>query len=254
VRYDDPSNADADWNYRLGLVWRPRKETALKLLYGTAARAPNVYELFYTVPGATPFEPNPLLSLEHIQTAEIVWEQVVADHLKFTASAYRYEMKGLINQEIVDGALMFINIPPVKAHGLELEAEARFRDGVTMRGSLAMQATHSSGTGQDLTNSPRGLATVNLTVPLLRDRINAALEAQYVGSRRADLATVSGYTVANFTLRAFDAKKGYDASLSIYNLFGKRLFDPAGFDPSVPTRFEIEQDGTTVRAKLAYRF
>jgi outer membrane cobalamin receptor len=112
VRYDDPSNADADWNYRLGPVGRPRKETALKMLYGTAARAPNVHELFYTVPGATPFEPNPLLSLEHIQTAEIVREQVVADHLKFTASAYRCEMKGLINQEIVNGALMSINIPP----------------------------------------------------------------------------------------------------------------------------------------------
>jgi iron complex outermembrane receptor protein len=253
LRYDDLSDADSDWNLRLGLIYRPQAETALKLIYGTASRPANAYERDYSFPGASPFLANPGLGLERIKALEGIWEQGLGHNLKFTAIAYRYQMHGLINQQDVGGALQFQNLPTVTAHGLELELEGRWQDGLTARGSVATQSSHAPD-GLDLTNSPTTVAKLNILVPLIPRRLNAGFETQYIGSRRTDLGTIPGYGVSNVNLRWFDERAGYELALAVYNAFNERFYDPSGPDPALPNRDRLEQDGATWRLKFTTRF
>ncbi len=50
ARYDKVTGQDAQFSPRLGLIYRSSQKTVWKLLYGSAFRAPNVYESFYIFP------------------------------------------------------------------------------------------------------------------------------------------------------------------------------------------------------------
>lgn len=40
----------------------------------------------------------------------------------------------------------------------------------------------------------------------------------------------------------------------MFNLFDRKYSDPAAFDPALPTRDRLEQDGRTFRIKAIYHF
>jgi iron complex outermembrane receptor protein len=58
VRHDRYNQFGGTTNPRLGAVYRPWINTAFKLIYGTAFRAPNAWELYYN---ASPYVGNPAL-------------------------------------------------------------------------------------------------------------------------------------------------------------------------------------------------
>jgi iron complex outermembrane receptor protein len=98
LRYDHYSTFGGSLNPRVALIYNPFKQTALKLLYGQAFRAPNVYELFYQ-DGGTSQKPGSNLKPEKINTYEVVWEQYFAKNYRFTASGYYYKIGNLITQQ-----------------------------------------------------------------------------------------------------------------------------------------------------------
>jgi outer membrane receptor for ferrienterochelin and colicins len=53
VRYDHYSTFGGTTNFRAALIYHPFDKTNLKLIYGTAFRAPNLYELYYHDWGGT---------------------------------------------------------------------------------------------------------------------------------------------------------------------------------------------------------
>ena len=85
VRHDQYSTFGGTTNPRIALIYNPFEKTVLKLLYGRAFRAPNVYELYYQ--GAES-KVNPDLNPETIQTYELIWEQYLGIHLRGSASAF----------------------------------------------------------------------------------------------------------------------------------------------------------------------
>ena len=73
LRYDHYSNFGGTTNPRLGLIYHLFHPTTLKLLYGTAFRAPEPFEL---TPGYGPFYDDNLgLKPETIRSVEVVVEQ-----------------------------------------------------------------------------------------------------------------------------------------------------------------------------------
>ena len=210
MRYDHYSTFGGTANPRLGLIYNPWQKTALKLLYGTAFRAPNDYELYYYNPVQ---RSNPHLTPEHIRTTEIVFEQYVGNHLRFAASGYHYNITDLISEETVtaDGLIQFVNVNSVRTNGLEGEFEGKWAHGFDLEVNYAFQQAQDAQTGEALTNSPRHLANLNLSGPVIPGWISAGLDLHYVSSRYTLAGnTLSGFVVPNLTIFNQPLVKGFN--------------------------------------------
>lgn len=250
-RYDHYSTVGDAVNPRLALIYTPRPETALKLLYATAFRTPNAYELYYT---STDMKPNQNLKPEEITSHELVIEHQLQPNLRLTASAYYNQIRNLIDQVIdpADGLLMFQNTGQTKAKGVEFEAERAWADDTRLRASYAWQLSRDQGSGVELLNSPRHLAKLNYSVPLFDNKLRSGAELQYTGSRKTLAGgSAGGHAVANLTLTSQKLAQGLELSASIYNLFDRHYADPGR-----PEHLQdvIPQDGRNFRFKLSYRF
>lgn len=252
LRHDQYSTFGGATNPRVGLIYSPVEKTKLKLLYGQAFRAPNAYELFYELPGSA--KPNPYLQPETIRTYEAAVDQYIGGHLRLSGSGYAYRIKDLIVQQLdpADSLLLFQNAERVRSKGLEFEAEGKWRSGLEMRFSYAVQESRDEQTGLTLSNSPKHLGKTNLMVPLVTPKLLAGIEGQYMSPRKSIAGnTVGGFFIANLTLFAQRIAPGLDLSGSVYNVFDKRYADPGGQEL---VQTAIPQDGRSFRVKMAYSF
>ncbi|HUT34724.1 MAG TPA: TonB-dependent receptor [Planctomycetota bacterium] len=253
VRHDQYSTFGGTTNPRVSLIYHPFAGTTLKALYGRAFRAPNAYEMHYHDNGYSQ-KANPSLQPETIDTFELVLEQRLTEHLRLAASAFAYSMQDIVTQQVdpADDLLVFQNAGGARARGVEAELAGNWPSGLRGRLGYAFVRAEDEETGERLVNSPAHLARLNVSVPLVRDRLFASAELQYTSRRRtvAD-AHVAGFCVANFTLYARNLFKGLDASLSVYNLFDKRYADPGSTEH---LQEALEQDGRTFRLQLTKRF
>ena len=251
VRYDHYSTFGGTANPRLGLIYNPWQKTTLKLLYGTAFRAPSDYELYIYNPAQ---RPNPHLTPEHIQTTEIVFEQYVGNHIRFAASGYHYNIRDLISAQTAasDGLIQFMNVDSVRTKGLEGECEGKWAYGFGVGANYAFQLAQDGHTGQALTNSPRHLANLNLTGPVVPRLISAGLDLHYVSSRYTLAGnTLSGFVVPNLTIFNEPLVKGFRVSATIYNLSNTQYAYPGSVEHPEDA---IYQDGRTVGLKVTYLF
>jgi iron complex outermembrane receptor protein len=252
LRYDEQTGVDAQSNPRVALIYRMTEPTTLKAIYGTAFRAPNVFERYYFIPGQYTLNPN--LRPEEIDTYELVLEHFLDPNSRVTLSAYDYKIDDLITlvTNPSDSTLVYQNLDKVEAHGVELEAEQAQVNGWRWRASYALQRAEDANTGMILTNSPRQLAKLNVTGPLLGSAWRGGLEWQYTDWRR----TLSGgetapYALTNLTIGNERLAKGLEISASVYNLFDKTYSDPGSEEHQQDA---IQQDGRGWRLKLQYRF
>ncbi len=255
LRYDHYSSFGGSLNPRVALIYNPFKQTALKVLYGQAFRAPNVYELFYEDMGFSQ-KTSPGLRPEKIKTYEVVWEQYFAKHYRFTASGYYYNIDDLITQQVdpTDGLIVFMNAEPVQALGLELEVAGKWASGLEGRLSYTLQNTKDNQ-GLVLSNSPTHLPKFNLIVPLFKDKLFTGLEVLYQSPRKTlNGGRVGDAVIANLTLLNRNVFKGWEFSASIYNICNQRYSDPGAEEHLRVGLSSIIQDGRTFRVKLVYRY
>jgi outer membrane receptor protein involved in Fe transport len=256
VRYDHYSQFGGTINPRLALIYHTSPGNSLKLIYGSAYRAPNAYEMFYgsaTNP-ASPQKGNANLDPETIRTYEAVLEKTFNSGWHSTLSLYHYEIKDLISQEIdpIDGKLVFFNEGEVRTNGVELSADKSWETGIRFKGNVSYQEAIDTATDKILDNSPRILSKFSLSTPLPGREWRAGLEVQYTGSRHTNLDEADSYTVANLTLNRSNLLPKLDVSVGAYNLLDEKYYDPA--DPNTFIQDELRQDGRSVRVKLDYRF
>ena len=80
-----------------------------------------------------------------------------------------------------------------------------------------------------VTNSPKHLVQASLSVPLIKQKLFASMDLQYVSKRATLAGQYSGaYAVPNFTLFSRNIVKGWEISASLYNAFNQKYADPAG--------------------------
>jgi len=256
VRYDHYSTFGGTTNPRLALIYSPVEKSTVKLLYGTAFRAPNDYEMLYTTVGQ---EPNPELKPEKLKTYELVYEQYVGDHFRMTASGYYYKISGLIESGETtpgSGITIFRNTSDVTAKGFELEMEKNWENGIKGRISYTIQRTEDEQ-GEQLTNSPEHIAKFNLNVPVKKDKIFAGIEEQYTNRRKTLAGNSAGsFAITNLTLFSQNIVKGLEFSASVYNLFDNKYGDPGLEGPNPPYAVvdTIQQDGRSFRVKATASF
>ena len=250
-RYDTSGNVS---NPRAGLVYSPTTTDRIKLLYGRAFRAPNAFERDNATP-ALKVERNPLLQPERITTTELVWESYPATQTRLVALLFNNRMSDLIEStETPSGNFRYDNIGEVKVRGAQVEVEHKFASGLRVRASSSWQDVKKitvDGNFERPVDAPRLITKFNASVPLAGSRWLLGVEAQHTAERFTPADRVAGYTVANLALSTSRAIAGFDVTLSAYNLFDRRYYDPGAagllFD-------RIEQNGREWRAKLVYKF
>ncbi len=251
VRYDHYDTFGGATNPRIAFIYSPTEKSTLKLLYGSAFRAPNVYELYYSSMTSVA---NPDLKPEKIGTYTLVYEQYLGDRFHAVASGFYYKIHDLINQVPASpGITMFANIDEAEARGFDVEFESKWENGTDGRISYTFQRTKELSTGEALTNSPEHMVKFNLAMPLIRDKAFAGIEEQYM-SRRKTVA--DGYAgslfITNLTFSAQNVINRIELSASVYNLLNKTYGDPVSAD-LLPLN-TVQQDGRTYRLKLTYAF
>jgi iron complex outermembrane receptor protein len=251
VRYDQYSDFSPSLNPRLALIYHPYTTSTLKAIYGTAFRAPSFYEITTS---------DHALQPEDITGYELVYEQEIGPHLRSSLSGFYNQMDDLL----VFSSGTFTNFN-ADTKGLELALEGNWAGGIRSRASYSFQDTRTSSVGWDMPDSPNHLVKLNVSVPLVRDKVFAGLEFDYTSNRRSLHNTTDpfgqpltvqgeqagGFGVINLTLFTQKLIKNLEFSASVYNLLDRHYVDPAS---QFHVQDVIEQDGRTFRVKLTYRF
>ena len=236
---------------RLALLWQARPGLMVKLLNGHAYREPNAYESQYQDNAVVV---NPSLRSERLRSSELALDWRLASNLRLAASMYRNRVSDLIEQQTdaASGLLTFNNVGAVGAEGVEFEADHVHSAGWRLRGSLGLQRARSAGSNEQISNAPRSLAKLNLSVPLAVSGTRAGLEWQRVGQRRTlGGQALPSHAVANLSLQYAPAGAPLTASASVYNLLAKHFDDPGGPDLAQDA---VAQDGRQWRLQLAWHF
>jgi outer membrane receptor for ferrienterochelin and colicins len=236
---------------RVGLVFNPTQATDLKASFSRAFRAPNSYESFYA--SSAGVSGNPSLLPEKIQAFELDVEHRFDKRYSASASGFVNHIDGFIDQTADPdlGKPIYANSGPLHTKGIELEMGAKWPGGLEGSISDSLQTSRIVTTGDVLTNSPKQLAKVNLSLPLIREKLFASVEAQYTSQRRTIAGTdLGGFFIMNATLYSRKLWKDLDFSASLYNLFDKRYADPTDLQHDEAS---IPQDGRNFRVKLVFR-
>ena len=251
VRHDRDSVFGGTTNPRVGVIYNPASSTTLKLLYGSAFRAPNAYELYYFSPASGLQNLN--LQPETIRTAEIAWEQYIGAHYRLGARLFRNRIADLISQvDTADGLLQFQNRDSVRAVGGEVVLQYKLASGVGGQVNYTYQRSTTADSKEPLQHAPTYLMNASLLVPLWRNRLSAGLDVHYVSSRRTLLANSAGdFALLNVTLFNERLSNGLEISGTVYNLLNTKYGYPGGEEH---TQDLIAQDGRTARLKVSYRF
>jgi outer membrane receptor for ferrienterochelin and colicins len=253
VRYDHYSTFGETTNPRAALIYRPAGKTAIKLLYGRAFSAPDVYE---TTPDfGTFYDHNLELQPEHIQTLEARIEQGLGQHFQVSSGVYRNQIANLITlaQLPADGNFQYQNGGSAQATGMDVEFSGRAASGLEGKASFDYVNAYNDTAGHPaLDNSPGPMAKLDLAVPLLGQSLFAGIDGQFLGRRLTLLQnSLSSYQVFNVTLLGRKVGKHVDVAASVYNILDKKYFDPGR--PEDPED-SLQQDGRNFRVKLTVRF
>jgi iron complex outermembrane receptor protein len=252
VRYDQYGDYNPAWDPRLALIYNPFEGSTFKAIYSTAFRAPNYTEL--SDPRFQKIHP------EEITSYEFVYEQEYGQYLRSSASVFYNDMHDLI--VLQSGSYTNFN---ANTKGMELALDGIWPNGIRGRASYSLQYTKNESLSWDMPDSPNNMVKVDLSVPVIKDKVFAGLEFQYISSRDS-LTTITsssgqpvtvqgaqadGYAVVNFTLFSQNLVKNLDVSASVYNLLNKQYSDPAS---QFHLQNVISQNGRTFRLNVTYRF
>jgi len=236
---------------RAALIYTPNPATTFKLLAGRAFRAPNEYELHYA---NFQYKANPLLEPEHIETLEFIAQRFVGGGVQVSASAFRNRLTDLTNQYLdpADSLYVFENRGEIHSKGLELGLDVNRGHGLSGQLSYSLQHTYDALTNIDLTNSPGQIVQAQLRSSILGTRATAAVDAQYMSTRRTLAGNVAGsHVITNVSLFAPRAFGRFDLSASVYNVFGVIYGDPV---PDGFSQDTIQQDGRSFRVRTTLHY
>lgn len=253
LRFDQFGDSVSETTPRLGLVYQPLPASTFKLLYSTAFRAPNVYDLYSENFDTEVIEKNDLKG-ERIDTYELILEQQFGENWLGIANLFYYELSDLIgfdfeSQIDFDG---LSNLPgEIITRGIDLAVDGKVTTNINASAGLTYQRT----TGRDGSrppNSPDVIAKIGLLTPIIRERLLAGIDVRY-SSQRDNLQgqAVDAFTVTNLTLTAPAVLPGLELGMSIYNLFNTRYAHLGGIGAR---QDEIPQDDRQWRFNVKYRF
>ena len=251
LRYDNSRWLNNRWSPRAAFIIKLDEGSALKLLYGTAFRAPTNYERFYN-DGPRTQKGNLGLLPERVATGELLLEKVLSSRAKLTTSLYRYHADRLIDfvEDANDGLFQYNNSGRADGYGIETEVELELGP-VLARSSYSLQRSRDASKVV-LSNSPTHMGVLTVSMPVAGERARVGIETRMMSQRLNErFESVAGHVVSNFVLSSRHLTRGLEASVSVLNLFDARYADPVS---DLLLQRAIFQDGRALRATLGYHF
>jgi iron complex outermembrane receptor protein len=231
-------------NPRLGLIWHPRSDTTMKLLYGSAFRAPNVNERdVFTTPNN---------SEEHIKTYEFASEWEPGTGLKLSGSVFYTKYTDVLQIDPVTE--LSVNAGTFISHGYELGAEKRWTDGRSAKASFEHVILFDESAGDTMwaENSPKNVGKLQCAQPLWNEKAKLGIENVYVSRRRTAQNTMAAaYDLVNLNLTSNRIMTGLDAALGVYNVFDTHAEMVAGSDFLQDV---IPMNGRSIQLRLQFTF
>ncbi len=251
-RFDDYSEFDMEVSPRAAVVLTPREGTTVKLLYGRAFRAPNVFESVYD--DGDHVAPSETLVPETITTYELVFDQELFSHTRFVGSVFHYSLDDLIAEFTnSDESFEFRNSGTVTSRGVELMLQTALPGGV--RGQVGFTALRAEDDDGDwLPNSPKFLGNLTVSAPLWQERLHAALEFRAIGRRK----TLAGSKLPpafplNLVMR-FQVLEWLETSVGVYDVFDDDVRVPGGFQQLANGTEFLRLRGRSLNASVRARF
>jgi iron complex outermembrane receptor protein len=181
-----PESFGSNVSPRVGALVDAWHDGRIRVTWGAAFRAPNLYERYYYSAQSA----RPALRPERGATIEASVEQYAGDNVRVIVGAYRQRLRDLIaiaelpvTGDVVGDNYVFENRGDATGTGVEAEVEARWRD-TQLRASLALQRTQDENR-MTLPNSPGSLAHLSLVTPVLRGRARLSIASSFVGRRNS---------------------------------------------------------------------
>jgi outer membrane receptor protein involved in Fe transport len=244
ARFDRYSNSGSRITPRGAAIFQLREGAVLKVLYGTAFRAPSVYELHYGDEPSTGFLPARNLRSEDIRTTELVWEQRLSEDLLLTTSLFDTKVQHLIRLDSEAGSLEFENMSSARSRGGELQVDYRRNNGLWSYLSYSRQRTLEQG--KLMVNSPITMVKGGLSSSTAR-RTFGAVEMQYETGRLTRAGqTTDSVLLTNLNLGAKLTDR-LSLSVTVRNAFDVAYATPGGAEHIQDT---IAQDGRTFLLRL----
>ena len=162
---------------RLAVRIRPDDDTILKLMGGTAFRAPSVYELTYNDGGETQI-PSPDLDPETIYTAEVELVRSLGSDLQLVVGVFLSSLTNYIEVQgegtEADPIFLTNQDREVWSAGCEAELQHELSRGVFFSLSYAFQDTRTGALfdGEELPNSPAHQIAAKLLLPIVRPELS----------------------------------------------------------------------------------
>ncbi|MCE5324526.1 TonB-dependent receptor [bacterium] len=251
IRLDDYSTFGTHSSPRTAVIYQPTHSDTLKLLYGTAFRAPNFYEMDYC-DGVTTIG-NQNLQPENLTNVELVWEKALSNETRITTSFFNFKLDDVITQTINDDDMIqFVNNGCVRSRGIEVQADMLLPNKCSAYLGISLLKATDVQTDERITNSPRCIASTGISIPLVSDKLYLSPEAQYIG-RRKTLAgnEIPSASVVNLTLKTNQKQDKTNFYLSIYNLLNRSIYVPGSGEH---IQDQIPQEGRTIQFEASYRF
>jgi outer membrane receptor for ferrienterochelin and colicin len=188
TRYDYYSNSGSAVNPRAAIIVHPYDAGIIKIMAGTAFRAPSVYELFYTGPTQIP---GLQLKPEHVDSGEVEFTHRFSSTLSGLVAGYVNYVTDLIvlgGDGTVQSPNQYVNSSnPIETMGAEAEIRREWRNGVMFSASYSFQHSsylnNASGALRQVPNSPEHLGSIKAAVPIIGSTLGAMTRLSFEGPR-----------------------------------------------------------------------
>jgi iron complex outermembrane receptor protein len=257
VRYDNYSDFGSTTNPRLALVWDAAYDLTSKLMFGRAFRAPSFVEQ-YTINNPTALG-NSNLRPETIDMLELAFAWQPRSDLKTGLSLFRYQMDDVIrflpNTDPTTGSTAQ-NAGSQRGSGAELELTWDAANNLRLSGNYAWQRSIDESTGTDAGLAPHHQVyaradwrfkpgwTLNGQANWVIDR-----ERQFGDSR----PQIDDYATVDLTLRADRLAKGWEAAVSVRNLFDADAREPTAGASAANIPNDLPLPGRSLYLELRYQ-
>jgi len=235
-RYDYNSIYGTTINPRAGLINQPHEKLTLKLLYGSAYRAPTNFELYTEIETKIA---NPDLTPEKIQTYEANIIYTPDKKIMIQVNLFQNELKDIIVSDVaIEGGLtQNQNTGTASIKGLETRLDfipsnsfTSFLNFTFQEGTQKQESPTNGFTESEIPNIAKVKGNIGFSF-YAAHLFNISLITNWVGNRSVPdsnpLGKVSEYCISHLVISTNKLfKNRVSASIIIRNLFNQSYYDP----------------------------
>ena len=247
VSHPTPDSFGSSVNPRGAIILRPYKGGNLKIMGGSAFRAPSVYEHFYT---GTTQVPSSGLSPERVASGEVEFTHSFSNTVSALVAGYYNRVSDLItlggSGTLADPNKYVNSTTPIDSMGVEFEVRRDWRNGWMVAANYAYQHTayeNAAAAGlRNVPNSPEHLGSIKGAAPIVGSLLTAMTRLSFQGPRwdKYDQASdppqsqTNSAVIWDMVLSGQAERYGLRYALGVYNAMDYRY--------SVPVSREFLQD------------